>query len=661
MTHMLRQAVQALNTGKLKAAILIAEDVRKKFPKDGEVLQVLGVAYSQSGNLVTGASYFRKAMQAGLDTPDNRINLARVLMELDQLDEAYSLCISIKNTDIGAMLTLAQIERKRGALTKAEHQYLTILRIDPKNVIALNNLGSLYLEMGQAEKAAEILSLATNTPANSSLTYMNLGRALLAAGQPENACRAFERAAMADRKNPQPLLELSRALNSINHGPSALRAIGAAAQLTPYSADVLIQMGIVFEDIMRPEDAKKAFNAALKMKGGHARSALHLANLYDQSNEVDRIEELLVDLRRISPESGERAYVEAISAYRIKDYIEADQWLSQIENLSINPAVKAQFAARIADKLGKFREATSHLVEMKAHLQSSALASLVDRRGYINELRGYASKLASQQSHRRQLTVEPGVKPLRLVFLVGFPRSGTTLLDTMLMGHSQLHVMEEQPIFSRLTAHLGARDSGDSLSDENVRAIRDRYIAEASTIGGWDGASILIDKNPMLQPKAALIHRIFPEAKFIYAYRHPCDVLLSCYMQSFKPDERMVAFLDINEAADQYDATMAVWQLTQQIAQLQIHDICYEELVHATPQELDKLLKFLDVEWEETALDHRATALNRGHVKTPSYAQIMEPVNTDAIARWEHYRDLLEPIFPILSPWAVTHGYPAIV
>jgi tetratricopeptide (TPR) repeat protein len=660
LSQMLRQAVEALNAGNFQAAITLAEAVRVKLPDDGLVSQFLGVAYAQSGDLETGATYFRRALKAGHDSPANRTNLARVLIELDQLDEAYALCKSIALPDNEALLTLAQIERKRGDFEVAEQLYLAVLSEQDGNGAALNNLGSLYLDMGLAEKAVDILASAAAAMPHSSVVFVNLGRAYLAAGQPTEACRAFERAAMADRGNPGPLIELSRALNSINHGDAALRAIGAAAKLAPRFADVFIQMGIVFEDLQRPEDAKKAFTAAMDMDGGRAQSALHLAILFDQSNEVERVTELLDDLRKTAPESGARRYVEALIAFRAKDYTASAQWLSDIDNISLSPAITAQFAAQISDKRGLVDEAMAHLQVMKSELKGLALTHLVDQRGYINQLRGFAADLASHEGGHFAPAPEQATSGERLVFLVGFPRSGTTLLDTLLMGHSQFHVMEEQPIFSKLTAHLGALNRGNALSNDQCRQIHDQYLAQAQAVGGWDGRSILVDKNPMLQPKVAMLHRIFPRAKFIYAYRHPCDVLLSCYMQSFKPDEAMAAFLDIESAAEQYDATMAVWQSAKKLLPLQVHDVCYERLVADTENEFSSLVRFLGADGEASAMDHRKTVSSRGHVRTPSYSQIMEPINTSAVARWERYRALLEPALPILAPWVVEHGYPEI-
>src|SRR5205814_636583 len=119
------------------------------------------------------------------------------------------------------------------------------------------------------------------------------------------------------------------------------------------------------------------------------------------------------------------------------------------------------------------------------------------------------------------------------VFLVGFPRSGTTLLDTILMGHPDTVVMEERPVINRLEAEIGGFDAIASLDEAAIRDAQRRYFEIASEYVDVESGPVLVDKSPLLLNEAAFIHRLFPNASFLLALRHPADVLLSCYVSNF--------------------------------------------------------------------------------------------------------------------------------
>ena len=157
--------------------------------------------------------------------------------------------------------------------------------------------------------------------------------------------------------------------------------------------------------------------------------------------------------------------------------------------------------------------------------------------------------------------------------------------------------------------------------------------------------------------RVPLIHRLFPDAKIILAMRHPCDVVLSCFMQNFKPTEAMASFLDLANASRTYDRIFAYWEKCMTIFPLDVHTLRYEAMVDDVEAATRPLFEFLGLEWEEQALDHRRTAANRGFIRTPSYAQVTEKVYSSASGRWLRYRKYMEEVLPILQPWVARYGY----
>jgi hypothetical protein len=158
---------------------------------------------------------------------------------------------------------------------------------------------------------------------------------------------------------------------------------------------------------------------------------------------------------------------------------------------------------------------------------------------------------------------------------------------------------------------------------------------------------------------APLIHRLFPDARFIFAARHPCDAVLSCFMQDFVLNPAMANFLTLEDSARLYDLALVFWTRARQILPLHVHTLRYEALVEDKERELRALLAFLGLDWDARVLDNEATAKARGPIATPSYAQVAQPLYTRARGRWERYREQMKPVLPILLPWAKRLGYSA--
>jgi hypothetical protein len=243
------------------------------------------------------------------------------------------------------------------------------------------------------------------------------------------------------------------------------------------------------------------------------------------------------------------------------------------------------------------------------------------------------------------------------VFLVGFPRSGTTLLDTILMGHPHTVVMEEHPVINRLKAELGGFGAIASLDESAVRDAQRRYFEIAAEYADLGSGSVLIDKLPLLLNEAAFIHRIFPNAIFLLALRHPADVLTSCFVANFNLNDAMCNFLRLDTGAEFYDLTFRTWENARAVLPLNVHTVVYEQMVQDPPAVLRPVVEALGLEWHEDMLDHTTTAAERGLIRTASYAQVTQPIYTRSVGRWERYRKHLEPVLPVLAPWIEKFGY----
>jgi hypothetical protein len=243
------------------------------------------------------------------------------------------------------------------------------------------------------------------------------------------------------------------------------------------------------------------------------------------------------------------------------------------------------------------------------------------------------------------------------VFLVGFPRSGTTLLDTILMSHPSTEVLEEEPALVHAIDAFGSFGDIADATAETVKRGRDAYFETVRSITPLEPGKLLIDKNPLSMNNVPMIRRLFPDAKIVLALRHPCDVVLSCFVTNFKANAGMASFLKLETAAELYDLSFSYFERACELLNPPVHRVVYENIVADRDRELRPLFGFLGLPWDERVLDHQSTARSRGHIKTASYAQVVEPIYTRSSGRWRNYRSHLEPILPVLKPWIDKFGY----
>ncbi len=242
------------------------------------------------------------------------------------------------------------------------------------------------------------------------------------------------------------------------------------------------------------------------------------------------------------------------------------------------------------------------------------------------------------------------------VFLIGFPRSGTTLLDQILSSHSGIVCLEEKEHFSDALAEVLVTPERvwdiSALSAAEIARVREGYWRRVEAPAG----ALVIDKFPLNIVVLPLIKRIFPDAKIIFALRDPRDVVLSCYQQRFGMNAAMAQFLELGRAAAYYGQVMGLFELCRERLSPDLHQVRYEDVVADLEGAARGLCAFLGVAYEPVMLDYRATALKRD-IATPSARQVIEPLYNRSVGRWRRYAEDMTPVLPQLNIWAQRFGY----
>ena len=251
----------------------------------------------------------------------------------------------------------------------------------------------------------------------------------------------------------------------------------------------------------------------------------------------------------------------------------------------------------------------------------------------------------------------------RIAFLGGFPRSGTTLIEQMLDAHPALQAMDERPHFDVLADQL--EDYGvhvprglGRLTQADCDELRKGYMLMACARTPRRRDAQLVDKNPLNMLWLPLIQRVFPNARFILMLRNPCDALLSNYMQDYRSVVMMSISLDLERLARAYVEAFEYWFHHAAILQPKVLTVRYEDLVAAPERAAAAMGGFLGLADASPMLNFARHAREKGFIGTPSYTQVIEPINQLGVDRWLHYRRWFGKPLEILAPILARLGYP---
>ena len=310
------------------------------------------------------------------------------------------------------------------------------------------------------------------------------------------------------------------------------------------------------------------------------------------------------------------------------------------------------------ERLKNFSIAYDSIVKRNLFLSSLEEYKKIDR-GDIDQTIINYKKVYSKQNNSVDISELKMVKKIDLTFLIGFPRSGTTLLDTILRTHSKTHVLEEKLYLENtknyyFTSKNNKLDTINNISLEEIINLRKYYFDQINI--DYKNIVNVIDKLPLTITELGFVKKIFPDAKIILALRHPCDVVISCFFSSFKINRAMINFLSIKNTLDFYNKVLDLFEFYESKLNLEIIKIKYEDIVLDFENETKKLFKFLNLEYEEGINKFYKTALNRKMISTPSYSQVTNPIYSSSINRWKNYESLVKIEKP-LRKWIEKLNY----
>jgi len=439
-----------------------------------------------------------------------------------------------------------------------------------------------------------------------------------------------------------------------------------AIELRPEIPDSHFHLGNTLFEKGDLTAAIERFRRAVELRSDYPEAHNKLCQTLERSNRIDEFEAALVDAREKCP--GEHPALklrEAELLKRKKDFAAARACLEGSEWRSADAETQeaaAYLLCDLCDRLDDPDVAFGYAGDANRVCAAGWSAQRTDRGAYFRLIDELAAAFTQERvaGWPERNIADDGPYP---VFLVGFPRSGTTLLNTILHSHADILTTEEAPTVFALESAMrdmtgGSLDNLAALDAEQIESLRRVYFDELDKfLDAGDRPKRVVDKLPLNLVQAGVIYRVFPDARFIFAQRHPCDAVLSCHMRAFKMNEGMVNCLDLGSAARLYDSVMQLWTHYQDVLPLQVHTVRYESLIRDFDSTVSACLEFLGMDWDDGVRDYVKTAERSKQISTPSYDQMTQSLYTAASGRWQRYREHLEPVLPVLLPWAERMGY----
>lgn len=654
----IRQALAAARAGRLNEACALAERALLAGGDPVAINALLGMLRLDLGEHERAVGHLEFALQHRPSDIRIATDLAGALAALERFDRAFE----VASRDLALADPTLQLARMRGAvavqvkdLAAAIEALEHVVAAAPDDWESWNNLGNAKRLAKDLEGSVSSLERALALNPASPEARMNYANVLRELRRTDEAEAIFRQLALEIPESLAPLRELHLLLRDASRDEEALEAIEVAVEREPNNPDLLADKATHFAALQKMDVAEGIYRQVLEIDPTNERGYVGIALMQELTNRTD-------ELAALADEAEARGIGNAAHFIRAYHFLRTKQFeagLAALENVpeELEPARRLNLRGRLLESAGRYDEAFAAYSDMNEMFRNDPAQPEARGAKYREMIRGFDDQLTEEWARSWRSEETPDARPAP-VFLVGFPRSGTTLLDTILMSHPQIEVLEEEPALRTAMRLLPPFDELPTAPDEDIRDARDVYFETVAALRPQlEPGKLLVDKFPLTMNLLPFVRRLFPEARIILALRHPCDVVLSCFIQNFRLNEGMSSFVRLDTAAELYDLSFGYLEHVQQLMPLPTHVVKYENIVADRARELRGLFDFLGLDWHDSVLDHQSTALKRGRIKTASYHQVVEPIYTRSAGRWEKYRKHLEPVLPVFEPWARKFGY----
>jgi tetratricopeptide (TPR) repeat protein len=604
----------------------------------------LGNALLQLGRFDEAAQSYRQALALKPDYAEVHNNLGNALLDAGHLEQAlasYRRSLELKPQFAEVHGSLGNALMRLGRLEEAAASFRSALAIKPENAVLLSSLSNALLHLGHSEDAAASARRALAIKPDLAEAHAHLGAASLDLGRADAAAASFQRALAIRPDYPEALNNLGNALRSLGRYDQAIASYRRALALQPAFADAHNNLGIALRLQGNTAEAEESGRRALEINPDALAAIINLAEARADQGDFAAAEAMFSRAIALQPD-----LVEAWTGIaRVRRMTAADtSWLETAMRLEQQPlrprqAVALHYAiGKYFDDVGDFDRAFDHYSRANEFTKRQTEGYDPRRlRQAVDELIQIYDRAWLEQA---QVCAVASTRP---VFIVGMPRSGTSLVEQILASHPQVFGAGEQIFWSDASGAVqAAAREGGAAADLASRLARD-YLQLLQNLSA--DALRVTDKMPGNFMYLGLIRAVLPGSRIIHVRRDPVDTCLSIYFQDFGTALAYANDLgDLAHYYGEYRRIMRHWQsILREGAMLEVP---YEALIADQESLSRKLLEFLDLPWDPRCLDFHETARS---VVTTSRWQVRQKISARSVGRWRNYTRHVAPLLPLLS------------
>lgn len=602
--------------------------------------------------------------------------------QLDKAETVYKQVLALEDSQHDALHLLGLIEHKKGHYPQAIELIKKAIELVPENAVFHLNLGLAFKEQGLSTEAEAQYRKAIELEASHVNAHFYLGNLLrrnnkiveaLASYQKvvqlddakdnvwhlialchkelrqyEMAVKAIEKAIVLKPDSVGYRMFLAKIQLDTQDFKAAKKVLGHALQIEPNNADVVEQYAIACHKLGDEKEAQESFNKALELSPGNSQYHNNLGVCYFESGDLTQAETQFKKAIDLNPKFAQAHY--NYSQVTSFDWDSPERFILenfvQSSNLTDAERIEYHFAlAKIYEDCGKYPEAFEQLSKGN-QLKNFPYDKTVHNQFLTNIAEVFTPELIEEKAQFGSSATTP-------IFIVGMPRSGTTLVEQIIGSHSKACARGELIAMSTITQSLVNKHDQDEMYPGIIKKVTKSIIQEMYEyyldvmVGDKEGLSAYTDKMPTNFYHLGLISIMFPYAKVIHCRRNPLDTILSIYSQNFRFPQKCGSSLD--SITDYYQGYLRIMEHWRNTLTTPFYEVDYEQLVNEPKAEIKQLIDFCELPWESSCLNsHKA----KTHVRTASIWQVRQPIYNKSVDKWKKYQEelvLVKEMFPPTS------------
>jgi tetratricopeptide (TPR) repeat protein len=604
--------------GKLDEAIAAG---RRAIALDGHYADAhsnVGVALFEQGKFEEALAHYDRALEAQanfVQAHSNRGNALQRLKRFAEAEHAYRGAIELQPAFADAWNNLGTCLRELKRPDEAEAAYRKALELNPNNPDTLDNLALAVKDLDRLDEAADLMRRALAVEQRSDKLYAHYGVILLDQNRHEDAAAATERALALNPDNHDAVNQMGRIVFERGNADAALGYYQRALALMPDKADAFNNIGNALKELGRLDDAQQAYLESIRLDPTVTAAYVNFA-----------------DTMTFTPGNAYLATMEALAAQPHE--------MSKRDRMQLDFALGKAYA-----DLKDFSRSFQHLV---AGNTAKRTTIAYDENATFDLFERIEKTFTRDLIEKKSGGGDPSSVP---IFVLGMPRSGTTLIEQIIASHPVAHGAGELRILNDVALSIHGPDGAALPYPEfaplvdaaALRQIGARYVSLLRQLAPEDER--VTDKMPSNYYFAGLIHLALPNAKIIHSMRDPVDTCISCFSKLFSAEQNHTYDLgEIGRYYKRYERLMAHWR--DVLPAGRILDVRYEDVVSDLENQARRIMAYCGLPWDERCLAFHKT---ERPIRTASATQVRRPIYKSAVGRWRAYEDHLGPLLAALD------------